>query len=312
MPGGRLTHQDRRRIAGWLAEGLGYAEIARRLGRPTSTVSREVARNGTSGDYLPDRAQQSAARRARRGRPAQAAQPPDDGRPGSSEVARDFTEHFAALLAVNGLPRMVARVFVRLLTTDSGSLTAADLVRRLRVSPASVSKAIRYLEAMDLVGREPDPGGRRQRYVIDDGTWMRAWQTDTGAHATVAEAARRGVEIFGAGTPAGERLDQMGQFFTWLSDEMRGSDLTDHLVRDALTVLAALVHAARPLTAADLAGALDLPPRRTTDALDLLEQRPNIADPLVLRRAGSGAYTVTTRPDRLSPAQREALHVRDP
>ena len=43
MPGGRLTQEDRRHIAAGLAEGLGYAEIARRLGRPTSTVSREVA-----------------------------------------------------------------------------------------------------------------------------------------------------------------------------------------------------------------------------------------------------------------------------
>ncbi|MBO1416423.1 helix-turn-helix domain-containing protein, partial [Streptomyces sp. FH025] len=46
MPGGRLTQQDRRRIATGLAEGLGYGEIARGLGRPTSTVTREIARNG--------------------------------------------------------------------------------------------------------------------------------------------------------------------------------------------------------------------------------------------------------------------------
>ena len=34
MPGGRLTHQDRERIGSGLAQGLGYAEIARQLGRP--------------------------------------------------------------------------------------------------------------------------------------------------------------------------------------------------------------------------------------------------------------------------------------
>ena len=59
MPGARLTHEDRRRIAAWLADGLGYAEIGRRLGRPTSTISREVTRNGTPGEYLADHAQQS-------------------------------------------------------------------------------------------------------------------------------------------------------------------------------------------------------------------------------------------------------------
>ncbi|MFD0661872.1 helix-turn-helix domain-containing protein [Thermocatellispora tengchongensis] len=46
MPGGRLTYEDRQAIASGLADGLDYAEIARRLARPTSTVTREVARNG--------------------------------------------------------------------------------------------------------------------------------------------------------------------------------------------------------------------------------------------------------------------------
>ncbi|MFB7357563.1 helix-turn-helix domain-containing protein [Streptomyces gardneri] len=46
MPGGRLTQQERERIAAGIAAGLSYAEIARRVGRPTSTVSREISRNG--------------------------------------------------------------------------------------------------------------------------------------------------------------------------------------------------------------------------------------------------------------------------
>ncbi|MFI7152142.1 helix-turn-helix domain-containing protein [Nonomuraea sp. NPDC050022] len=304
MPGGRLTHQDRRRIASWLAEGLGYAEIARRLGRPTSTISREVARNGTSGDYLPDRAQQVAARRARRARPGQAAEPPE-GQP--TEAARGFVDQFAALLAAIGVPRMAARVFVCLLTSDGGSLTAAELVRLLQVSPASVSKAIGYLETMDLVGREPDPGGRRERYVIDDDTWLRAWRTDTGAHAELARAAQRGVALFGADSPAGTRLGQMGQFFDWLSGEMSGSRLTDTVMGDALTVLAALVHAARPLPVDGLVRALGLPVDRVADALAAIEEHPAVADPLTLLRTEPGTYTVTTRSDRLSPAQRAAL-----
>ena len=45
MPGGRLTQEDRRRIAAWLTEGLSHAEIGRRLSRPTSTITREVNRN---------------------------------------------------------------------------------------------------------------------------------------------------------------------------------------------------------------------------------------------------------------------------
>lgn len=43
MPGARLAQPERRQIALWLADGLAFAEIARELDRPTSTVTREVA-----------------------------------------------------------------------------------------------------------------------------------------------------------------------------------------------------------------------------------------------------------------------------
>jgi DNA-binding transcriptional regulator GbsR (MarR family) len=310
MPGARLTHEDRRQIATWLADGLGYAEIARRLARPTSTISREVARNGDSGGYLPDRAQQAAGRRTRSRKAARATQPTTDGRPAGP--VRDFVDQFAALLATTGLPRMTARVFVCLLTADSGSLTSADLVRRLLVSPASVSKSIGYLETMELVVREPDPGRRRERYVIVDDVWLRAWRADTGAHAGVANAAQRGTAIFGAGTPAGIRLAKMGQFFGWLSGQMSDSSLSEPVVHDALTVLAALVYAVRPLTVDELATALGWPRKRVTDALDAIDRRPAVADPLALTSTGPDTYTVGARPDRLSPAQREGLSAGTP
>ncbi|MEU4830829.1 helix-turn-helix domain-containing protein [Streptosporangium sp. NPDC023615] len=304
MPGGRLTHENRRQIAIWLDEGLGYAEIARRLGRPTSTISREVARNGASGGYLADRAQQAAARRARRPGPARPTGSSADGRP--SESVHGFVERFATLLAGTGFPRMPARVFACLLTSDPGSLTSAELVGRLRVSPASVSKAVGHLEAIGLVRRVRD-SGRRERYVVDDDVWLQAFKTDTGAHLEVAAAARQGIEIFGSGTTAGTRLERMARFFAWIGEQMNGSGLTDAAVRDALTLLAALVHAARPLTADDLATALDWPARRVADALDAIGRRPGLADPLAVERAGGGAYAVVPRPDRLSPAQRDAL-----
>ncbi|MFF3981124.1 MarR family transcriptional regulator [Streptomyces sp. NPDC001828] len=72
------------------------------------------------------------------------------------------------LMMQAGLPQMMAKVLAALFTTDSGGLTSADLVRRLRVSPASVSKAINYLENQALIKRERDPHSRTERYVIDD------------------------------------------------------------------------------------------------------------------------------------------------
>ncbi|GHF92284.1 MULTISPECIES: helix-turn-helix domain-containing protein [Amycolatopsis] len=293
----RLSLDDRRRIAGWLVSGLGYAEIGRRLGRPTSTISREVARNSAAGEYRPGHAQEAAAHRARRRRP-----PRPGGEP--AEAVRGFVDEFAALLAATGLPRMTARVFTCLLTAETG-LTSADLVRLLRVSPASVSKSIGALEAMELVARGPDPGGRRERYRIDDDVWLRAWQADTGAHGRLADAAREGSERFGPHTTAGARLARMARFFGRLSEQMGGSTVAETTGDDALTVVAALVHAGRPVPVAELATALGWPPDRLEAALAALRHRPAIADPLELR--GSGTVTATARSDRLSPAHREGI-----
>ncbi|QFU91969.1 helix-turn-helix domain-containing protein [Amycolatopsis sp. YIM 10] len=300
MPGPRLTHEERRRIARWLADGLGYAEIGRRLDRPTSTISREVARNGTSGDYRPDHAQQVAGHRARRSKPAKPAEPEQDGTSGG------FVDRFAGLLAATGMPRMTARVFVCLLTADRG-LTAAELVRRLRVSPASVSKSIGYLEAMGLVVRQADPGERRERYGVDDEVWLRAWQTDTGAHREIATAARQGAEIFGAGTTAAARFGEMARFFGRLSEQMDGSTLADSVVYDALTVIAALAHGGRPLTPDVLASALGWSLDRTIAALGAIREQPAIADPLALEEIGDGTCALVARPDRLNGVQRRAI-----
>ncbi|XXX80786.1 helix-turn-helix domain-containing protein [Sorangium sp. So ce134] len=127
MPGGRLSDQDRRLIASGLAEGLGDAEMARRLGRPTSTVSREVARNGGPDGYRADHAHEATGWRARRHRQAPPAEPPvpigADGR--DPEAVRAYVEQFAALMVQTGLPRTAARVLAALYTTDAGVLRRA-------------------------------------------------------------------------------------------------------------------------------------------------------------------------------------------
>ncbi|HSK92198.1 MAG TPA: helix-turn-helix domain-containing protein [Euzebyales bacterium] len=228
MPGGRLTHDDRRRIASGLAEGLRYAEIARRLGRPTSTVSREVSRNGGLHGYQPDQAHASAAQRARRRKPASSQATPTgvDAYGRDRAAVLEFEQRFAGMLIQSGFPRMMARVLICLLVSDSGSRTAAELVGRLQVSPASVSKAVRYLEQAQLVRRVRDPRQRRERYLVDDDVWYRSWSRIAQAYALGADTARQGVEILGADTPAGARLDEMRQFLTVLSRDM--ADAVEH------------------------------------------------------------------------------------
>ncbi|GAA3182058.1 GbsR/MarR family transcriptional regulator [Nonomuraea roseoviolacea] len=208
MPGGRLTTEDRQHIAAGLAEGLGYAEIGRRLGRPASTIMREVTRNGGPDGYGADQAQEATRHRARRQKQAQPPAPPvpDDGHGRDPQAVRDFTESFTALLVQQGLPRMEARVLACLYITDSGALTAADLVQRLQVSPASISHAVAFLEQQGMLRRERVPGARRERYVADDEIWLRSIVAALQMNEALAAASQRGAEILGVATPAGARF----------------------------------------------------------------------------------------------------------
>lgn len=208
MPGGRLTHEEREQIAEGLADGRSYTEIAERLGRPPSTITREVARNGGPDGYQAGRAHEATQERARRRRRA----PASDGAAGDDAV-RDLAERFTAIMIGTGLTRMTARVLTCLYLTDSGSLTAAELTQSLQVSPASVSKAIGELEKQELIRRERDPRRRRDRYVIDADAWFRGWMASANQNAVLAEFARHGAEILGATSPAGARLRDIGQFF---------------------------------------------------------------------------------------------------
>lgn len=220
MPGGRLTQHERQQIALGLADGLAYAEIARRVDRPTSTITREVLRNGGPTTYRAGLAHRATERRAHRRRHAAPRGPkaaPQSS--GDVDTVRDYEERFATIVMQSGLPKMASRVLVCLYTTDSGSLTASELVQRLGVSPASVSKAIAFLESQDLVRRKRDER-RRERYIVDDDVWYQSMMASARANAHLVEIARQGVSILGPDTPAAARLENIARFVDFVSESI--------------------------------------------------------------------------------------------
>ncbi|WP_019634535.1 helix-turn-helix domain-containing protein [Actinomadura atramentaria] len=222
MPGGRLTQQDRQQIAAGLADGLAYAEIARRLDRPTSTVTREVTRNGGPTGYRADLAHRAAERRARRrGRAAPRsahAGPLPYGR--DPDAVREYEEEFTTALMESGVSnKMMARVMTCLYTTDSGSLTAAELVERLQVSPASISKAVAFLESQALVRRERDER-RRERYFVDSDLYYQSMLASARSLVRQVEVARHGVDVLGPGTPAAVRLENIARFLDYVAESV--------------------------------------------------------------------------------------------
>lgn len=149
MPGSRLTRRDRRAIATGLADGLGYAEIAR---------------NGGRADYEPDTAHGATQQRGHQRKP-QHPQP---------VTVHAVERQLAATLVGTGLPRMSSRVLTALLTADDPGRTAAELSQHLRVSAASVPTSVGYLEGEGIVRRERIPQRRAERYVVDPDTWFQA------------------------------------------------------------------------------------------------------------------------------------------
>ncbi|KOV60287.1 GbsR/MarR family transcriptional regulator [Streptomyces sp. MMG1121] len=146
--------------------------------------------------------------------------------PSSESAERDpesvsrFVEHFAAQLVEAGMPRMPSRVFGALLASDAGTLTSAELGEQLKISPAAVSGAVRYLAQVHLVSREREPGSRRERYRVHSDQWYEALTNREAIIKRWEEALREGVASLGADTPAGRRLGETLDFFEFVEKEV--------------------------------------------------------------------------------------------
>jgi len=131
-----------------------------------------------------------------------------------------FLERFASVLVAAGFPAMPARVFAALHVTDSGRLTAAELADMLRISPAAVSGAVRYLSGLGLVHRERVPGSRRDYYRMPPDVWHEVMRLQTQVLVRWANLLKEGIDIVGADTPAGARLSTQASFIEFLNKEV--------------------------------------------------------------------------------------------
>lgn len=131
-----------------------------------------------------------------------------------------YRERLAATLTSVGLPRMPARVWAALFVADSGRLTAAELADTLKVSPAAVSGAVRYLGQVKLAFREREPGSRRDHYVVREDIWQAAITGRDQMLLQLQETLREGIPVLGPDTPAGARMAESADFMTFLVEEM--------------------------------------------------------------------------------------------
>jgi DNA-binding MarR family transcriptional regulator len=134
-----------------------------------------------------------------------------------------FVERFAMLLADAGMPRMAARVFALLLADDDARMTAGRLASTLRVSPAAVSGAVRYLTQAGLTERRRDPGARTDHYTLaGPDVWADMFEYRFALTTGWEQALAEGAALLGDDRPGGRRLRESQAFLAFLRHEMPG------------------------------------------------------------------------------------------
>lgn len=130
-----------------------------------------------------------------------------------------------------GMPRTAARVHHDLALAEDGRRTAAELARRLNVSPPSVSVAVNFLVQQGYARRERDPRRRRDIYVIADDAWYHAVVTSRQQTLETVRATMAVAETHGFDGPVGQRLAKTAAFLEHVSlDIIESADRWRHLL----------------------------------------------------------------------------------
>ncbi|WP_248759254.1 GbsR/MarR family transcriptional regulator [Pseudarthrobacter sp. SSS035] len=129
-------------------------------------------------------------------------------------------EKAAAGFASAGFPKMPARALMALVSSEDGSLTAAELAEKLGVSAAAVSGAVRYLQTVGFVHRVSQPGSRRDLYALYDDEWYIVSMRKSPTYQSLAALTDATAEALPAGSAARSRVTEMGRFYRFLAARM--------------------------------------------------------------------------------------------
>jgi hypothetical protein len=85
-----------------------------------------------------------------------------------------------------------------------------------------VSGAVRYLIGLGLAHKERVPGSRRDYYRMPPDVWQEVMRMQNQVLARWTSLLREGVDVVGAGTPAGARMADHAAFFEFMLAEFPG------------------------------------------------------------------------------------------
>jgi DNA-binding transcriptional regulator GbsR (MarR family) len=142
---------------------------------------------------------------------------------GHDDAVLRFVERFAMILVESGMPRMPSRVFAYVLADDAERYTARELANGLRVSPAAISGAVRYLLQTGLLIKEREPGSRSDHYrVYDDDIWYAISQQRLPLLKRYEDILTEGVEMLDQARPGGRRVRETLEYMRFTRVEMAG------------------------------------------------------------------------------------------
>jgi hypothetical protein len=152
---------------------------------------------------------------------------------GDEDILR-IVERFALMLTQSGMPRMPSRVFAYALADDRDQLTAGDFATGLRVSPAAISGALRYLLQIDMIRREREPGARVDHYRLPDDMWFDLYMKRLAVMDSWEGVLAEGVDLLGPDRPGGARLREAREFVHFIREDLPAVMERWHRHRDTL------------------------------------------------------------------------------
>ncbi|MGN6442274.1 MAG: GbsR/MarR family transcriptional regulator [Arthrobacter sp.] len=140
----------------------------------------------------------------------------------TTELTAAAAERTAAAFAAAGFPKMPARTLLALVSSEQGSLTAAELSERLGASAAAVSGAVRYLQSVGFVHRVSQPGSRRDLYALHTDEWYVVSMRNSVIYEKLAALTDATAETLPEGSAARVRVAEMARFYRFLNSRMPG------------------------------------------------------------------------------------------
>ena len=141
-----------------------------------------------------------------------------------------FVERFGLMWERLGANRSVGRSLAWLTVCEPPEQTAEDIRLALHLSQASVSTAVRALEAIGLIERVGVPGKRRLHYRIPRGAWQSTTRNQLSEFDNFIDAAELGRSaLVGRPVTSRARIEELFEWATWWRE--RYGELVDEWER---------------------------------------------------------------------------------